>query len=775
MSFRKSLSLLLAVLIFLSVPLGSFAADLSAIQTELNSLLARVVQIDREIDQGDVRARQITAELQANQTNTSPEAIQRSIDLVNETLALYARKTALLAEKGTIRARVDVLNNEVQNLAQQQPQQGNEQNSQLNYQQPQSQPNYQQPAQNNSVSAIINHSYVSSDSWTIANKVSLRMMIQNTSTQAETLYGAMTLQKPDGSIYDPAWISIYLNPYESGEVIWDYYPDQAGSYILVFGVWKDRNTPLTTTGWNNSFEISSGSNYVPVIEEYVDASITRGVADVNGNDVFFEMEMQNTGNVAAVFEAAATVRNGSGGSFDLPKQSFFLQPGESVFASWSQYLYAGTYDYVFGVWCGNAPIETTGWRYAGIRIEEAWSAGQSYVPDNAAEMSDNEDNMCRYVPEEPKVNMCIAPRQIILAEGVKDFAMIGGGDLYREEFPVSPVNYLGSTFVPLRKVVESFGGTVDWVGHPIVHLNGQTTDLEYLIGGDIIYRSSSALINSACLWDIGLECEDVPDPRSKIEDLMADMHDLSTATIGLTGASIAGIFEGLSGAVNSISIKVIGTDTITFKRYGEIVNSAPETVRKLVDMIEAFLVDVSPEGDIKIGDIAINVAFIALPFDEFADSVKIARKGDNFVVNYGDDVAGMIDGATAKRLTNNGVDDVFRISTNQLRDNFHRFFPDIEVLKGQQVHHLFPVKYREYFMRMGINIDDGRHLVPLDQGFHSRISSGWNREWDEFFGKYNKKVGLEQRIEAFKEAEKLANDANIPIYWRRYYDSRFLP
>lgn len=389
---------------------------------------------------------------------------------------------------------------------------------------------------------------------------------------------------------------------------------------------------------------------------------------------------------------------------------------------------------------------------------------------------ESEDNMCRYVPEEPEVNMCMFPRQIILAEGLKSFAVIDGDDIWQEEFPVEPINYFGSTFVPLRKVVETLGGTVDWVGYPIVNLNGKTIDLEYFVkSGDIMYRSSHAFINNACLWDIGLEYEDVPDPESKMESFMADIHDLSTATTGFTFASIAGIFEGLSGAVNSISIKVIGTDTITFKRYGEIMNSAPETVQKLVDMIEAFLVDVSPEGNIEIGDIAVNAAFVMLPFDELADSMKIARKGDNFVVNYGDDVAGIIDGKTAKKLIDNGVDDAFRISTKQLRDNFHRFFPDIAVLEGQQMHHLFPVKYRKYFMRMGIDIDDGRHLVPVDQGLHSRISSGWNDKWDEFLDRYNRQVGLEQRTKAFKEAEKLASDANIPIYWRRYYDSKFLP
>jgi hypothetical protein len=50
-------------------------------------------------------------------------------------------------------------------------------------------------------------------------------------------------------------------------------------------------------------------------------------------------------------------------------------------------------------------------------------------------------------------------------------------------------------------------------------------------------------------------------------------------------------------------------------------------------------------------------------------------------------------------------------------------------------HHVFPQKYRERFLKKGINIDEPRYLTWWEKESHRRAASAYNKAWDEFIRK----------------------------------------
>lgn len=73
--------------------------------------------------------------------------------------------------------------------------------------------------------------------------------------------------------------------------------------------------------------------------------------------------------------------------------------------------------------------------------------------------------------------------------------------------------------------------------------------------------------------------------------------------------------------------------------------------------------------------------------------------------------------------------------------------------KGMQAHHIFPRKFEKYFSRHGIDINDPKYGVWMDE--HRHLSGAWeyNKEWEDFFLK-NDDLTKEKIME---HAEELMN------------------
>lgn len=120
------------------------------------------------------------------------------------------------------------------------------------------------------------------------------------------------------------------------------------------------------------------------------------------------------------------------------------------------------------------------------------------------------------------------------------------------------------------------------------------------------------------------------------------------------------------------------------------------------------------------------------------------------------------------------VIDPFRLPTSTMRDRLHKAYPDIPIGEVEDVHHIFPIKFAKKFLEIGINVNDGRHLLPVMRGKHRVEAKAWNDVWASFFERFRKSGAMPTRPDVFKEAEALLKGYNLQPSWRRYYDSRFL-
>lgn len=115
--------------------------------------------------------------------------------------------------------------------------------------------------------------------------------------------------------------------------------------------------------------------------------------------------------------------------------------------------------------------------------------------------------------------------------------------------------------------------------------------------------------------------------------------------------------------------------------------------------------------------------------------------------------------------------DPFRLPTSTMRDRLRKAYPDIPVSEVEDVHHIFPIKFAKNFLEIGINVNDGRHLLPVLRGKHRVEARAWNEAWEKIL---RQSRALPTRPEAFKEAESLLKKHGLQPLWRRYYDDRFL-
>jgi hypothetical protein len=85
----------------------------------------------------------------------------------------------------------------------------------------------------------------------VGESVTLTMTLKNTGTTSWTFYGAVSLRKPGGALVHLIIKPINLNVGQEGSVSWNYSPDVAGSWDVVFGVWKEstQQNSLGHTGW----------------------------------------------------------------------------------------------------------------------------------------------------------------------------------------------------------------------------------------------------------------------------------------------------------------------------------------------------------------------------------------------------------------------------------------------------------------------------------------------------------------------------------------------
>jgi RHS repeat-associated protein len=70
--------------------------------------------------------------------------------------------------------------------------------------------------------------------------------------------------------------------------------------------------------------------------------------------------------------------------------------------------------------------------------------------------------------------------------------------------------------------------------------------------------------------------------------------------------------------------------------------------------------------------------------------------------------------------------------------------------KGMDAHHNFPKKFRPFFERAGINIDDPNNLTWWESGLHKQAARAFNEAWSEFIG--NNPNATVNEIETFGKA-----------------------
>lgn len=71
--------------------------------------------------------------------------------------------------------------------------------------------------------------------------------------------------------------------------------------------------------------------------------------------------------------------------------------------------------------------------------------------------------------------------------------------------------------------------------------------------------------------------------------------------------------------------------------------------------------------------------------------------------------------------------------------------------KGMQAHHIFPRKFEKYFAKRGIDINDPKYGVWMDERKHLSGANAYNKEWEAFFEKYSNAT----KEDIMKKAEEL--------------------
>lgn len=95
--------------------------------------------------------------------------------------------------------------------------------------------------------------------------------------------------------------------------------------------------------------------------------------------------------------------------------------------------------------------------------------------------------------------------------------------------------------------------------------------------------------------------------------------------------------------------------------------------------------------------------------------------------------------------------------TSDYRKNLIRY-TGFDPGKVAEAHHVLPQKYRDAFVKVGINIDDPKYLVWVEKKFHRAISREYNIEWAKFISE-NKKATTSQVLE---NGKKIMSEMGIP-------------
>jgi len=106
------------------------------------------------------------------------------------------------------------------------------------------------------VNAEIFNPTVNSSQIQLGGQITLSCTVKNTGNVAWTFYVALTLRKPNGiQVNHPDLKPLNLNPGQQGSVFWSYTPDMAGSWDVIFGVWREANQQeaIVNSGWLNDF------------------------------------------------------------------------------------------------------------------------------------------------------------------------------------------------------------------------------------------------------------------------------------------------------------------------------------------------------------------------------------------------------------------------------------------------------------------------------------------------------------------------------------------
>ena len=85
----------------------------------------------------------------------------------------------------------------------------------------------------------------------LGQSVTFTMAIQNTGSGSWTFYGALSLRRPNRTEVHLPLRPITLGAGQQGNVSWTYTPDMAGSWDVIFGLWKEESqqTSLGYAGW----------------------------------------------------------------------------------------------------------------------------------------------------------------------------------------------------------------------------------------------------------------------------------------------------------------------------------------------------------------------------------------------------------------------------------------------------------------------------------------------------------------------------------------------
>ena len=100
--------------------------------------------------------------------------------------------------------------------------------------------------------------------------------------------------------------------------------------------------------------------------------------------------------------------------------------------------------------------------------------------------------------------------------------------------------------------------------------------------------------------------------------------------------------------------------------------------------------------------------------------------------------------------------------TKSLKKNMVQLYG--EAPAGTHAHHVFPVKYKDFFDRFGMDINNPGHGVFLEEHHHLSHAKEYNKQWEDFILEAKEK-GYEPSVETVYEKGKELMERVYEVEW----------